>query len=80
MKDWYTGISGKVMLLSQKPHTISQIDPIRLNQYSLLDHSKVLKITPNYESNIKMKTGNDKNPKIQKTYLTTCMQEQGSYC
>ena len=69
MKDWFTGISGKVLLLSQESNTISQIGPIRLNQYSLLDYSKVLKITPNYESNIKLKTGNDKNPKIQKKHI-----------
>ena len=63
MKDCYTRIFGKVLLLSQEPHTMPQIGPNKLNQHSLLDYSEVLKITMNQISNITVKTDNDKNLK-----------------
>ena len=37
-------LSQTILLLSQEPCTMSQLSPSRLNQYSVLVYSKVLKL------------------------------------
>ena len=47
MNDWYTGNSGIVVLLSQEPCAMLQLNSNRLNHYWVLDYCWVLESIPN---------------------------------